>query len=116
MPSTARRSRSLVLALALSATFAATFAVAQLRASVNAAPPLPKLEIGVDRSNMGTEWTLSPPSEPNIYPFNGPYNGPGVFEARRTAIYDGIARLHPQWFRDGFGTDTGDAPAFVAAG
>jgi hypothetical protein len=32
----------------------------------------PKLEIGVDRSNMSTEWTLSPPAEPNVYPFNGP--------------------------------------------
>jgi O-glycosyl hydrolase len=66
----------------------------------------PKLEIGIDRSNMATEWTISPPGEPNIYPFNGPYNGAGVFEARRLAVFDGIARLHPQWFRDGFGPDT----------
>jgi hypothetical protein len=64
------------------------------------------VEIGIDRSNMSTEWSLSPPAEPNISPFNGPYNGPGVFEARRVAVFDGIARLHPQWFRDGFGPDT----------
>jgi hypothetical protein len=75
-----------------------------------------RLEIGMDRSNMATEWTLSPPAEPNIYPFNGPYNGPGVFEARRAAIYEGIARLHPQWFRDGFGPDTAaGAQLFVDA-
>ena len=37
-----------------------------------------KLEIGIDRSNMATEWTLSPPSEPDIDPFNAPYNGAGV--------------------------------------
>jgi len=112
MPSTALRSRALVLALA----FAVASGTTQLRATANPAPALPKLEIGIDRSNMGTEWTLSPPSEPNIYPFNGPYNGIGVFEARRTAIYDGIARLHPQWFRDGFGADTAaDAALFVDA-
>lgn len=70
----------------------------------------PKLEIGIDRSNMATEWTLSPPAEPNIYPFNGPYNGTGIFEARRVAVFDGIARLHPQWFRDGFGADTKEGP------
>ena len=69
---------------------------------VQKANPLPRLEFGIDRSNMGTEWTLSPPGLPNIYPFNGPYNGPGVFEARRTAVFDGIGRMHPQWFRDGF--------------
>ena len=63
----------------------------------------PKVELGIDRSNMATEWTISPPGEPNIYPFNGPYNGAGMFEARRLAVYNGITRLHPQWFRDGFG-------------
>lgn len=67
---------------------------------------VPKMETGIDRSNMGTEWTLSPPAEPNAYPFNGPYNGQGVFEARRIAVFDGIAKLHPQWFRDGFGAGT----------
>jgi hypothetical protein len=36
---------------------------------------LPKVEIGIDRSNMATECTILPPGEPNIYPFNGPYNG-----------------------------------------
>ncbi len=66
---------------------------------------LPALELGMDRSNMGTEWTLGPPGLPNKYPFNGPYNGPGVFEARRTAVFDGIGRLHVQWFRDGIGKD-----------
>ena len=71
---------------------------------------MPDVEIGIDRSNMSTEWTLSPPAEPNIYPFNGPYNGSGVFEARRKAIFNGIARLHPQWFRDGFGADTPEGP------
>jgi len=70
------------------------------------ATAFPKLETGIDRSNMSTEWTLSPPAEPNVYPFNGPYNGKGVFEARRAAVFDGIARLHPQWFRDGFGGGT----------
>lgn len=70
-----------------------------------AGSPLP-LQIGIDRSNMATEWTLAPPAEPGIYPFNGPYNGPGVFEARRTAVFTGLARLHVQWFRDGFGPDT----------
>ncbi len=88
-----------------------------LAASALAAPgltPAP-LELGIDRSNMGTqEWSLSPPAEPDIYPFNGHYNGPGVFEARRVAVYDGIAKLHPQWFRDGFGPDSGaDAQMFV---
>lgn len=65
-----------------------------------------KMETGIDRSNMSTEWTLSPPAEPNAYPFNAPYNGQGVFEARRVAVFDGIARLHPQWFRDGLGAGT----------
>ncbi|MBV8696835.1 MAG: hypothetical protein JO052_03110, partial [Bradyrhizobium sp.] len=51
---------------------------------------------------------LAPPGEPNVYPFNGPYNGPGVFEARRKAVFDGIARMHVQWFRDGFGANTPD--------
>jgi hypothetical protein len=74
------------------------------------AKPAPAAEFGMDRSNMSTEWTLSPPSEPDIYPFNGSYNGAGVFEARRVAVFDGIARLHPQWFRDGFGPDTPQGP------
>jgi len=69
-----------------------------------------RLEIGMDRSNMATEWTLAPPSEPDIYPFNAPYNGAGVFEARRIAVFDGIARMHPQWFRDGFGNDAAEGP------
>jgi hypothetical protein len=64
-----------------------------------------EVEIGMDRSNMATEWTIAPPGEPNIYPFNGPYNGPGVFQARRLAVFDGVTRMHPQWFRDGFGPD-----------
>jgi hypothetical protein len=90
--------------------------MAEMRARDTPSAKAPTLEIGIDRSNMATEWTLSPPAEPNIYPFNGPYNGAGVFEARRVAIYDGIARLHPQWFRDGFGADTAaDAALFVDA-
>ena len=32
-----------------------------------ASPPPP--EFGVDRSNMGTQWTLAPPQEPNVAPF-----------------------------------------------
>jgi hypothetical protein len=72
------------------------------------------VEMGIDRSNMATEWTLSPPAEPKIYPFTGPYNGAGVFEARRTAVFDGAAELHVSWFRDGFGGDTAkDAQLFV---
>ena len=81
-------------------------AAAQLHPD-NATPKaMPEVEFGIDRSNMATEWTLSPPAEPNIHPFNGPYNGAGIFEARRIAVFDGIASLHPQWFRDGFGGDT----------
>ena len=67
---------------------------------------LPRVEFGLDRSNMFQEWTLAPPAEPNIYPFNGPYNGTGVFEARRVAIFDGVARTGAEWFRDGFGAYT----------
>jgi hypothetical protein len=53
---------------------------------------------------MGTQWTISWPSEPKISPFlSSEYNDPGNFEARRVAVFDGIARLHPKWFRDGFG-------------
>jgi hypothetical protein len=74
--------------------------------AATSADSVPNVEIGIDRSNMATEWTLSPPAEPNVYPFNGPYNGPGVFELRRVAVFDGIARLHAQWFRDGFSKDT----------
>ena len=68
--------------------------------------PLSPVATGIDRSNMSTEWTLSPPAEPRVYPFTGSYNGPGVFEARRNAIFDGVARLNVGWFRDGFGADT----------
>jgi hypothetical protein len=72
--------------------------------SVSPARAANPIEIGIDRSNMGSqEWSLSPPAEPDVAPFNAPYNGAGVFEARRVAVFDGIARLHPQWFRDGFG-------------
>lgn len=64
----------------------------------------PPLQFGIDRSNMGTQWTLAPPQEPNISPFlASEYNRPGNFEARRVAVLDGIARVHAQWFRDGFG-------------
>jgi len=79
---------------------------AQTLAAINLPGSVPKLEIGIDRSNMSTEWTLSPPAEPNIYPFNGSYNGTGVFEARRVAVFDGVAKFDPQWFRDGFGPDS----------
>jgi len=68
-------------------------------------PGLPApLEFGVDRSNMGTQWTLSWPQEPKAPPFqSADYNKPGNFEARRVAVMDGIARVHARWFRDGFG-------------
>lgn len=92
--------------LFLAGAMALSFGTVSAWAAESPSKPLAKVEIGIDRANMSTEWTLSPPGEPNIYPFNGPYNGNGVFEARRLAVFDGIARLHPQWFRDGFGPDT----------
>ncbi|SRR5579872_4917827 len=91
--------------LLIASTLVAWLLAVPAAAADNTSRLPPKLEIGIDRSNMATEWTISPPGEPNIYPFNGPYNGVGVFEARRVAVFDGIARLHPQWFRDGFGPD-----------
>ena len=67
------------------------------------------LEFGIDRSNMGTQWTLGWPLEPNVSPFlAAEYNKPGNFEARRLAVFDGIGRLHVQWFRDGFGKGSPD--------
>jgi hypothetical protein len=68
------------------------------------AAALAPVEYGIDRSNMGTQWTLAWPQEPNVSPFlAAEYNKPGNFEARRVAVLDGIARVHTQWFRDGFG-------------
>lgn len=80
-------------------------------ASVAAAPApdtrlgsLAPVEFGVDRSNMGTQWTLAWPQEPKAPPFlAADYNRPGNFEARRIAVMNGIARVHAGWFRDGFG-------------
>jgi hypothetical protein len=67
------------------------------------------IEFGIDRSNMGTQWTLAWPQEPNVSPFlAAEYNKPGNFEARRVAVLDGIARLHAQWFRDGFSKGSPD--------
>jgi hypothetical protein len=67
------------------------------------------LEFGVDRSNMGTQWTLSWPQEPKVSPFlAADYNKPGDFEARRVTVMDGIARVHAGWFRDGFGKGSPD--------
>ena len=67
------------------------------------------LEFGVDRSNMGTQWTLAWPQEPKASPFlAADYNKPGNFEARRVAVMDGIARVHAKWFRDGFGKGSPD--------
>jgi len=67
-------------------------------------PQRAALEFGVDRSNMFTQWTLGWPSEPNASPFlSSEYKAPGNFEARRLAVFDGIARLHVGWFRDGIG-------------
>ena len=77
-----------------------------MRGTVAMAAPL---EFGIDRSNMATQWTLAPPQEPNASPFlTAEYNKPGNFEARRIAVLDGIARLHVQWFRDGFGKGSPD--------
>ena len=71
--------------------------------AARAAAPTP-VEYGIDRSNMGTQWTLAFPQEPNVSPFlAAEYNKPGDFEARRVAVMDGIARIHARWFRDGFG-------------
>lgn len=78
---------------------------AMAAAATNNAPP----EFGIDRSNMATEWTLAPPQEPNVSPFlSSEYNKPGDFEARRIAVFDGVARIHAQWFRDGFGSGSPD--------
>jgi hypothetical protein len=78
-------------------------AICRAAGAVASAPPAP-LEFGIDRSNMGTEWTLSWPQEPKASPFlRAEYNKPGDFEARRVAVMDGIARVHAGWFRDGFG-------------
>jgi hypothetical protein len=108
--------KSLSVLLSLAGVLAMSFGPPQVHGTDTPTAKVPTLEIGIDRSNMATEWTLSPPAEPNIYPFNGPYNGAGVFEARRVAIWEGIARMHPQWFRDGFGADTSeDAALFVDA-
>jgi hypothetical protein len=88
------------LAIVAMAITAPTLAQAQSR---------PPLEFGIDRSNMATQWTLAPPNEPNISPFlSSEYNKPGDFEARRVAVLDGIARIHAQWFRDGFGKGSPD--------
>jgi hypothetical protein len=83
------------LVTALVVFWSANAALAAARAPV---------EYGIDRSNMGTQWTLAWPQEPNVSPFlAAEYNKPGNFEARRVAVLDGIARIHAQWFRDGFG-------------
>jgi len=82
--------------------------------AADSSAPLQAVELGIDRSNMATEWTIGPPAEPKLYPFTGPYNGAGVFEARRVAIFNGVAKLHVTWFRDGFGGDNSkDAQLFV---
>jgi hypothetical protein len=93
-----------VLALPLLVTRHAT-AAAEGAQQARLAP----LEFGIDRSNMGTQWTLAPPQEPNVSPFlSSEYNKPGDFEARRVAVLDGIAQVHAQWFRDGFGSGSPD--------
>lgn len=101
-----------LIAVLVAASVAGPHAVA--RADDRRAPIAAPVQIGIDRSNMSTEWSLGPPAEPKAYPFDGAYNAPGVFEARRVAVFDGIGNLHPQWFRDGFGADTAaDAALFV---
>jgi hypothetical protein len=58
---------------------------------------------------MGTQWTLAPPHKPDVSPFlKSDYNKPGNFQARRIAVLNGIARVHAQWFRDGFGKESPD--------
>ena len=87
-------------ALAVLATSGAVAAATPDARPASLAP----LEFGVDRSNMGTQWTLAWPQEPKVSPFlAADYNRPGNFEARRVAVMDGIARVHAGWFRDGFG-------------
>jgi hypothetical protein len=81
-------------------------ALALLAGPTAASPsaPVAAVEFGVDRSNMATEWTLTPPHEPNVSPFlAADYNKPGNFEARRVAVLDGVAKVHAQWFRDDLG-------------
>src|SRR3984885_14882120 len=92
--------RAALRALAVLATGGAVAAAAPDVRQVSPAP----LEFGVDRSNMGTQWTLAWPQEPKVSPFlAAAYNKPGNFEARRGPVIDGIARVHAGWFRDGFG-------------
>jgi hypothetical protein len=67
------------------------------------------LEFAIDRSDMASQWTLAWPQEPDASPFlKTEYSQPGNFEARRVAVLDGIARMHVQWFRDGFGKGSPD--------
>jgi hypothetical protein len=96
------RVRSIVLCVL---AFLVTMAASALAQAARQAPLAP-LQFGIDRSNMRTEWTLTPPHEPNISPFlASEYNTLGNFEARRIAMIDGIARVPLGWFRDGFGGD-----------
>lgn len=89
----------------LSALVAIGLCLVALGRAEAASAALSPLEVGIDRSNMAAEWSLAPPAEPDVYPFSAPPKQPGVFEARRKAVFDGIAALHPQWFRDGIGDD-----------
>lgn len=92
-----------MIALCTFAILATAGAVAATTPNTRLASNAP-LEFGVDRSNMGTQWTLAWPQEPKASPFlAADYNKPGNFEARRVAVMDGIARIHAGWFRDGFG-------------
>ena len=98
-------------ALCVLAVLATGGALAAAAPDARPASPAP-LGFGVDRSNMGTQWTLAWPQEPRVSPFlAADYNKPGNFEASRVAVMDGIARVHAAWFRDGFGK--GPADQFV---
>jgi hypothetical protein len=103
--------RQLTYALALTKPSALVVVLTGLPGALVAMETTPKahyarVEFGIDRSNMATQWTLASPHEPNVSPFlASEYNKPGDFEARRVAVMNGIARVHAAWFRDGFGGD-----------
>jgi len=92
--------------------YALLFLTSSARAD-NAGNGRSPLEIGIDRSNLNNPknaWTIGPPAEPRIYPFNALYiKGKGLdpktYEEARKKILNGVAQLHPAWFRDGFGND-----------
>ncbi len=75
-----RRPLALIIAVVVAIT---------LGAGTRVVAALSTVQLGIDRSNMATEWSIGPPAEPKIYPFTGSYNGAGALEARRLAVLDG---------------------------